>query len=275
MLRMSEVKWIKLNVDMFDNKKIKYIRTLPEGNNIVLIWVMLLTMAGRCNASGMIFLTENIPYTADMLSSELGFDSSVIQLAIKVLSNLGMVSVEDDKFLITSWEKHQNVEGMERVRESKRLAQARWRAKNKAEVKQISTVDSTVDSTRASVDHADKEKDKDIKNKKSKYGTYSHVLLTDAEYQKLKDEHSNADEIIQFLDDYIEEKGTKYKSCYMAINRWVINAVEERKRKASGKPPWVKQQVTPSFMKEEPVATENEPLNDDELAELQAMLNRT
>ena len=58
---MAEVKWVKLTTDMFDNRKIKYLRKLPEGNNIVLIWVMLLTMAGRCNSGGMIFITENIP----------------------------------------------------------------------------------------------------------------------------------------------------------------------------------------------------------------------
>lgn len=38
---MNEIKWVKLTVDMFDNRKIRYIRKLPEGNNIVLIWVML------------------------------------------------------------------------------------------------------------------------------------------------------------------------------------------------------------------------------------------
>ena len=54
---MAEVKWIKLTTDMFDNRKIRHLRKLPEGNNIVLIWVMLLTMAGKCNAGGMIFLT--------------------------------------------------------------------------------------------------------------------------------------------------------------------------------------------------------------------------
>ena len=59
---MAKVSWIKIETEMFNNVKIGHIRKLPEGNNIVLIWVMLLTMAGRCNANGLIFLTENIPY---------------------------------------------------------------------------------------------------------------------------------------------------------------------------------------------------------------------
>lgn len=57
---MSAVKWIKITTDMFDNRKIKHLRRLPDGNNIILIWVMLLTMAGRCNADGMIYLTAEL-----------------------------------------------------------------------------------------------------------------------------------------------------------------------------------------------------------------------
>ena len=44
---MAEVKWIKLTTEMFDNRKIRNLRKLPEGNKIVLMWVMLLTMEGK------------------------------------------------------------------------------------------------------------------------------------------------------------------------------------------------------------------------------------
>ena len=82
---MAEIKWIKITTDMFDNRKIKHLRKMPEGNNIVLIWVMLLTMAGRCNSGGLIFLTENIPYTPKMLADELGFEENTVLLALKAL----------------------------------------------------------------------------------------------------------------------------------------------------------------------------------------------
>ena len=164
---MADVKWIKITTDMFDNRKIKHLRRLPDGDSIVLIWVMLLTLAGRCNSGGMIFLTENIPYTPKMLADELDFEESTVQLALNALEQLGMIQTNDDGFLaVTGWEKHQNIEGMEKIRESKRLAQARWRTKQTA-IAEKSTVDSTVDSTRISVDHAEEEKEED-KNKKEK-----------------------------------------------------------------------------------------------------------
>lgn len=165
---MADVKWIKITTDMFDNRKIKHLRRLPDGNSIVLIWVMLLTMAGRCNSGGMIFLTENIPYTPKMLADELDFEESTVQLAIQALEQLGMIQTNSDGFLaVTGWEEHQNTAGMEKIRESKRLAQARWRAKQAA-IAEKSTVDSTVDSTRISVDDAEREEDKNKSKKENK-----------------------------------------------------------------------------------------------------------
>ena len=160
---MADVKWIKITTDMFDNRKIKHLRRLPDGNSIVLIWVMLLTLAGRCNSGGMIFLTENIPYTPKMLADELDFEESTVQLALHALEQLCMIQTNGDGFLaVTGWEKHQNIEGMEKIKESKRLAQARWREKQAA-IAEKSTVDSTVDSTRISVDHAEEDIERRIR----------------------------------------------------------------------------------------------------------------
>ena len=107
---MADVKWIKITTDMFDNRKIKHLRRLPDGNNIVLIWVMLLTMAGRCNAGGMIFLTENIPYTPKMLADELDFEENTIRLALEVLGQLGMIVTKDEYFAIAGWDEVQSVD---------------------------------------------------------------------------------------------------------------------------------------------------------------------
>lgn len=117
---MAEVKWIKLTTDMFDNRKIRHLRRLPEGNNIVLIWVMLLTMAGRCNSGGMIFLTENVPYTPKMLADELDFEENTVLLALDALERLDMILTDEGVFAIAGWEEYQNIDGMEKIREQNR-----------------------------------------------------------------------------------------------------------------------------------------------------------
>lgn len=72
-------------------------------------------------------------------------------------------------------------------------------------------------------------------NNKSKcaYGEFGNVMLTPDEYEKLvslfgKDK---TDKAISFLDVYIPDKGYKSKSHYMALRRWVFDAVSERERR--------------------------------------------
>lgn len=128
---MADVKWIKITTDMFDNRKIKHLRKLPEGNSIVLIWVMLLTMAGRCNANGMIYLTENIPYTTKMLADELGFEENIVKLALEALAQFEMIVTDTNYLFVSGWQEHQNIEGMEKIREQNRLRQKKWYDKQK------------------------------------------------------------------------------------------------------------------------------------------------
>ena len=144
---------------MFDNRKIKHLRRLPDGNSIVLIWVMLLTMAGRCNSGGMIFLTENIPYTPKMLSDELDFEESTVQLALEALERLGMIRRDADGILaVTGWEEHQNIEGMDRIREQTRKRVAEHRSRKK----QLELPDRYGNVTVTVCNATDKEEDIDI-----------------------------------------------------------------------------------------------------------------
>ena len=165
---MSDVKWIKLTVDMFDNKKIKHIRKLPEGNNIVLIWVMLLTMAGRCNSNGFIFLTENIPYTNKMLADELGFDENVIQIALNALEKLDMIFRNGDSLSIPGWEEHQNIEGLEKIREQTRTRVAEYRKRQRQMlIKSVQDLDCTEEpvtlcNVTVTKQNKKRERDKDI-----------------------------------------------------------------------------------------------------------------
>lgn len=223
---MADVKWIKLNVDMFDNRKIKHIRTLPAGNEIVLIWVMLLTLAGRCNAGGMIFLTKNIPYTAKMLADELDFEESTVKLALVALKQLGMISSADNGFLeISGWEKHQNIECMDKIRESKRLAQARWRAKKAAISEKSQDVESTVESTRYEVDYAEEEREEEREEDKI-YRQAAGVNPGEKSPEKPKKGDGNPayKEIIDYLNTVC---GTNYRATSKATQRLISARLHE------------------------------------------------
>jgi predicted phage replisome organizer len=177
---MAEVKWIKLTTDMFDNRKIRHLRRLPEGNNIVLIWVMLLTMAGRCNSGGMIFLTENVPYTPKMLADELDFEENTVLLALDALERLDMILMDEGVFAIAGWEEYQNIDGMDKIREQnrdrKRLQRERQRQALLGDVSQDSHV--TVTGCHALEEEIEKDKEKEKE--------YHSFIQSDAETAKLE-----------------------------------------------------------------------------------------
>lgn len=131
---MSRVKWIKLAIDMFDDEKIKIIDSMPERNLIHYVWIRLLVQAGKTNSTGDIFLNENIPYTKEMLSIIFNRSIHEIELSLKVLSDLGMIEIDENDFInISNWEKHQNIEGMEKIREQTRKRVENHRNKKKLE----------------------------------------------------------------------------------------------------------------------------------------------
>ena len=56
-------------------------------------------------------------------------------------------------------------------------------------------------------------------------------MLSDDEYQKLKEEHENYADAIEYLSEYIERKGYEVKSHYLTLKKWVFDALSERSQK--------------------------------------------
>ena len=228
---MADVKWIKLTTDMFDNRKIKHLRRLPDGNNIVLLWIMLLTMAGRCNAGGMIFLTENIPYTPKMLADELDFEENTVLLGIQALESLDMICTKNNFFTISGWEEYQNTDKLAELRAKDR---ERKRIK-RAEAKALAEMSTNVQGQSKDSPHIEKEEEKEIEkefhsltqhgeNRKMEFmgGTLGQgvVFLSEEQQSDLLDKLS-IDEFNKYVGIIAEceLKGQKYKkkSHYQAI----------------------------------------------------------
>src|SRR5699024_12309296 len=96
---VSQVKWIKLTTDMFDDEKIKLIENMPESDTILIIWIKILAQAGKTNASGYIYLNENIPYTDEMLATIFNRPLSTVRLALQTLTQMNMIYIDEDNHI--------------------------------------------------------------------------------------------------------------------------------------------------------------------------------
>ena len=171
---MGEVQWIKLYIDMFDKRKIKKLRRLPAGNELLLIWVMLLATAGKCNAGGMIYITENVPFTEEDLADELGFEVSTIKLALKAFEELDMIATSEGFISVVGWEEYQNSDKLAEIR-----AKDRERKRLKREKAKALLAESTdVHGNSTEVPHIEEEEEKD---KEKEFHSFIHSNVREEE----------------------------------------------------------------------------------------------
>jgi len=206
---MAEIKWIKLDTSLFDNRKIKQIRTLPEGDSLVVIWLQLMCLAGTVNDFGKIYFTDEIPYTDQMMATAFGEPLTTVQLALTTFEKFGMIDIIDDIIYIRNWEKYQAVEGMEKVREQTRKRVANYREKQK----QLSC---NVTVTQRNALDIDKDKELDIEkekedlteliNKKGGTADYSQTFWYFEDEFKRPLSQLESERILGYIKEYGEEE---------------------------------------------------------------------
>lgn len=129
---MADINWIKLRVDMFDDEKIKIIQSMPEGDAILIIWIRIIALAGKCNAKGLVLIEDEFPYSDEMLATIFNKPLATVRLALGTFEKFRMIERTEKGIYISNFEKHQNTEGMEKIREQARIRKQREREKKRA-----------------------------------------------------------------------------------------------------------------------------------------------
>lgn len=129
---MGKVKWIMFKTEMFDDEKIKIIQAMPEGDALIVVWIRMLLLAGISNADGYLMISDNLPYTEDMLATIFNKPLSIIRLAIKTFETFGMIEADKEGIFIRDFSESQSGK-MQELREYNRIKQAesRKRAREK------------------------------------------------------------------------------------------------------------------------------------------------
>ena len=211
---MSNIKWIKLVPDWYNHSKIKQLKTMPERFALTTIWFSLLGLAGIANNSGKLTLGK-ISYDKKMLANEFDIPEHLIELGITVFKKLEMIEIleEEDCLFITNWVKHQNIDGMERIREQNRIRFNNYYKRKKEEVKaienkseidklNISNVRTNVILTQSNATDIDIDKELDID--KDKYLKKEKIYIAKEKKEKpilTPEELTKVKDIISFLNN--------------------------------------------------------------------------
>lgn len=193
---MAGISWIKLSVNIFDDEKIKLIRSMPEGDTILLIWIQLLCLAGKTNDNGTVYIGQHMYYSDEMLATVCNQPLNTIRLALRTFEEFEMISLDEDGLIsVTNWEKHQNIEGMEKVREQTRKRVAKHRAKQKELQSNVTvTLPNATDNNKNRLDKNKNRLEKDNNNIPSLEELSENEKLTvDYYYRLVKNNTSKSD----------------------------------------------------------------------------------
>lgn len=130
----SDVKWIKICSDIFDDEKIMLIENLPSADSIIVIWFKLLCLAGKNNNSGVFILNDKIAYTDEMLATVFRRDINTVRLALKTFENYGMIEIVSGVYTIPNWGKYQNLDKIEQKSQYMRNYMQEYRKKQKEKI---------------------------------------------------------------------------------------------------------------------------------------------
>ena len=268
---MTTIKWIKLSVDMFSDEKIKLIQAMPEGDALLIIWIKLLTLAGKTNLDGYLLLNENIPYTKETLSIVTGKPIPIVELALKTFNDLGMIAADEIGMYLVNYDKYQSTTRLQEIREYNRLAQQRHREKIKQKKLSMTNVnDKSITCQRSNALDKDKDidkyKEKEIIKEKENitiYDIYQIEIgtLTSRQFEKLRyfSEKLNDELVSKAIEIASDNNAKTFKYIETILTDWVnkgytsIKEIEQSKKnkKVSPVPEWINMEIEPENMSEE------------------------
>lgn len=210
--------YLKLKEDFFNSDAMIVLENLQDGykySNILLkLYLKSLKDEGR------LMLNGRIPYNTKTLAQVTNHSVGDVELAIKAFEQLGLVEILDNGAIYML--DIQNYIGRSST-EADRIRNYR----NRIETEKTKELQDGVQMYNKSTPEIEIEieielEKKPAKPKRHKHGEYGHILLTDVQYEKLKNDYPSIDETIKRMDEWIQIKGkSPYKDFNLALRKWL------------------------------------------------------
>lgn len=130
--------WLKLDKNFFKRHDIRIVESMPNGKDYVLFYLKLLCES--TSHEGYLRFSETVPYNEDMLATITNTNVDVVRSAIKVFTELKMMTFMDDGTLyleqverMIGSETGQTIRKRE-ARENKKLIEGNLGVKNTLEI---------------------------------------------------------------------------------------------------------------------------------------------
>lgn len=153
--------FIKIDTTFFERHDMKILRSQPQGDSLLLFYLMLCTESTRHN--GNLRYSELIPYDSKTLSIVFSFELAFIEMALKIFESMELIQLLDNQTIfVTMLEKltrsSSSAKRVAKHRELKRLEQAREDKCNNVTLHVTEYRDKSIENRNKSIENRNKKK---------------------------------------------------------------------------------------------------------------------
>ena len=129
---MYKLQWLKIDANLFANRKIQILLKEPDGDTYIRVWIQLLSISLECNKDGKLLIGENKPMSIEYFSKIMGKSYEKMKKIIGKFLELEMIILENEVYKIKNWNEYQSIQTYEKYKEQGRLRQQKYREKLKS-----------------------------------------------------------------------------------------------------------------------------------------------
>lgn len=118
--------WYKVYKGFWDNPKIKYIESLPEGDTILVIFHKMLDHLCKCESLDGEITLGGVSVDEQMLHVIFARPIMHVRIALEQLQLMKIIEKRGESFFVSNWPRYQTTEKMIEKREQNRIRQQRF-----------------------------------------------------------------------------------------------------------------------------------------------------
>ena len=122
------MRYIKLPAHIFEDDKIKTVRSQKDGDSVILLYIMLMAVAVKSDNGGRLMLCDNIPYDDKILSNTLSLQLPIIKSGLESLVKYGLLTVSNSIYSLSNYDEYAD---MKTIKERRQNAERQAKYKSK------------------------------------------------------------------------------------------------------------------------------------------------
>lgn len=238
-------KWIKLSMSVFENRKIKRLLAMPDGDHLVIIWFKLLCLAGKLADGGLVYFLKDEEYLDEDLAFAIEENSETLRRALSLFERLSMIVITENGIpRVKNFSDFQSIEELRAIREGAKNTKRFLRIERRAELSSEKERADGAESKEINIikEHIKQDQIRGEREKieaasdsppKTPHGEHKNVMISDDFLNKLREKHGEgADEMVEKLSLYMASTGAEYANHEATLCLWLLRDANQAAKSA-------------------------------------------